>query len=316
MSIFVCISYRDPREAEPFDGRPHRAKARQPGGLENHPARAARHRRLRQLRHHQTIMRYAFICLIHRPGCVIPMSTANHLLVDYLLHPLPSYNRSPRVGAGAAILAIFYLLLFPLIATYIRLLYAVIGTPGFLPLGAERVQIDSAEDSEHSDEKQRRRRRRSSRKARDAEKVDPPADLEQGINNNAHGRAYDLDSVGLESFYTKDVFVCQDDGRPRYCSTCCQFKTDRSHHCRELDRCVRKMDHFCPWYACHSYCCCVDLQSLTCRRVGGVVSETSFKFFIQFVFYTTSFCTFALVVSAYFTAELKRNVSDLINALI
>lgn len=41
------------------------------------------------------------------------------------------------------------------------------------------------------------------------------------------------------------------------------------------------------------------------------MSETSFKFFIQFVFYTATFCTFAVIVSAYFTAEVKRNVSDL-----
>ena len=37
-----------------------------------------------------------------------------------------------------------------------------------------------------------------------------------------------------------------------------------------------------------------------------MVSETSFKFFIQFVFYTFIFCTFALIVCAVFTAELKR----------
>jgi len=40
-----------------------------------------------------------------------------------------------------------------------------------------------------------------------------------------------------------------------------------------------------------------------------VVSETSFNFFIQFVTYTAIFCTFVLIVSAYFTAELKRQVS-------
>jgi hypothetical protein len=45
------------------------------------------------------------------------------------------------------------------------------------------------------------------------------------------------------------------------------------------------------------------------NRVGGVVSETSFKFFIQFLVYTTVFCAFTLIVSAYFTAELKRQVS-------
>lgn len=38
------------------------------------------------------------------------------------------------------------------------------------------------------------------------------------------------------------------------------------------------------------------------------MSETSFKFFIQFVAYTCIFCTFALIVSAYFTAEIRRQV--------
>lgn len=44
-------------------------------------------------------------------------------------------------------------------------------------------------------------------------------------------------------------------------------------------------------------------------RVGGVVSETSFKFFIQFVSYTSMFCIFCLVVYAVSTAELRREVS-------
>jgi hypothetical protein len=48
---------------------------------------------------------------------------------------------------------------------------------------------------------------------------------------------------------------------------------------------------------------------LTGHRVGGVVSETSFKFFIQFVVYTTIFCGYLLIVSAYYTAEIRRNVS-------
>lgn len=51
-----------------------------------------------------------------------------------------------------------------------------------------------------------------------------------------------------------------------------------------------------------------DRTRLTFSRVGGVVSETSFKFFIQFVFYTMVFCLFCLIVCAYFVAELKREV--------
>ena len=39
------------------------------------------------------------------------------------------------------------------------------------------------------------------------------------------------------------------------------------------------------------------------------MSETSFKFFIQFVVYTSIYCGFALIVTAYFTAEIRRDVS-------
>jgi len=51
----------------------------------------------------------------------------------------------------------------------------------------------------------------------------------------------------LRQFYTKDVFTCEGDGRPIWCSTCLNWKPDRTHHCREVGRCVKKMDHFCPW---------------------------------------------------------------------
>jgi palmitoyltransferase len=57
----------------------------------------------------------------------------------------------------------------------------------------------------------------------------------------------DADSPGLEQFYTNDVFVCEADGRPKWCSECGNWKPDRAHHCSSIGRCVRKMDHFCPW---------------------------------------------------------------------
>lgn len=134
-----------------------------------------------------------------------------------------------------------------MVGTYLRLFYNVVWDPGYLPLGAERLQADSASQDSKSNRKHTRRRGKSnSRNLRDTEKEDQTeVDLETGVH--AGGKAFDLDSAGLESFYTKDVFICQEDGRPPYCSKCCQFKTDRAHHCREVDRCVRKMDHFCPW---------------------------------------------------------------------
>lgn len=63
------------------------------------------------------------------------------------------------------------------------------------------------------------------------------------------------DSPGLEAFYSKDVFVCESDGMPKWCSECRSWKPDRAHHSSEYGRCVYKMDHVCPW-------------------MGGIISET------------------------------------------
>ncbi|OJZ90535.1 hypothetical protein ASPFODRAFT_179252 [Aspergillus luchuensis CBS 106.47] len=207
------------------------------------------------------------------------------LCIDYLIRPLPKYSRGSRVGAGIAILVIFYILIVVVIITYLRLLYNITRNPGFLP----RSSPPTKEEQETEPSERPQRRKRKHRRTRTAEKPDKTdIDIERGADGNADGGAIPLDITGLESFYTKDVFVCQEDGRPLYCSTCCRYKPDRAHHCREVDRCVLKMDHFCPW-------------------VGGVVSETSFKFFIQFVFYTLIFCVFSLIICATFTAEIIQD---------
>lgn len=51
----------------------------------------------------------------------------------------------------------------------------------------------------------------------------------------------------LSEWYNREVFVCEPDGKPRWCWHCNCYKPDRSHHCSEVQRCVYKMDHFCPW---------------------------------------------------------------------
>lgn len=179
--------------------------------------------------------------------------------VDYLIHPLPSHNRGSRVGAGAAILVIYYVLLIPMVVSYMRLYYYVLWNPGYLPLGEQKLA-----DDENAKRSKRRRGKGSPRKS-DPEKTNQAdADLERGSNSTSVGSPFQSDIV-LENFYTKDVFVCQDDGRPLWCSTCCQYKTDRAHHCRELGRCVRKMDHFCPWYVINTL---PKLQSLADRTQG------------------------------------------------
>lgn len=85
--------------------------------------------------------------------------------------------------------------------------------------------------------------------------------------------------TSLQEFALKDIYVCESDGLPRWCSHCNIWKPDRSHHSAEVGRCVRRMDHVCPW-------------------VGGVVGETSMKFFVQTVFYGMFYTVYTMVVAA------------------
>ena len=96
---------------------------------------------------------------------------------------------------------------------------------------------------------------------------------------------------GLEEFWQKEVFVCDLRGLPIWCGQCNNWKPDRAHHNQDVGRCTMKMDHFCPW-------------------VGGVVGERSYKFFVQFNFYSFLLSGYTTGVLAYFVAE-KRESSGL-----
>lgn len=93
---------------------------------------------------------------------------------------------------------------------------------------------------------------------------------------------------GLEEFWQRSVFVCNSRGLPIWCSQCENWKPDRAHHNRDVGRCTAKMDHFCPW-------------------VGGVVGERSYKFFVQFNFYSFLLSGYVTGALAYFVAEKKEN---------
>ncbi|RMZ91029.1 hypothetical protein DV736_g1726, partial [Chaetothyriales sp. CBS 134916] len=189
----------------------------------------------------------------------------DRVCVGYLLR---SDHR--RYGPAIAILVIFYLLLLIVLVTYSRLITTVIARPGVVPRG-----------SQYYVEKERKvRRARSS-----LEKDGWDSGSSEGYGKLPKSRR-DGEASSGEDFWHKDLFVCQYDGRPPFCSQCHNYKPTRSHHCSELERCVLKMDHFCPW-------------------IGGIVSETSFKYFILFTFWTTLLTLHVLVVMAFFFAERR-----------
>ncbi|KAL9631145.1 MAG: hypothetical protein Q9164_006045, partial [Protoblastenia rupestris] len=175
--------------------------------------------------------------------------------------------------------------------TYFRLLYTVVASPGYVEYSA---QWHSQDDER---KKTRQPRKKRSETGHDVSEKQPEA------NGNMAGYAYpgpcappstltNEQRPGLQDFFSHDIFVCQGDGRPIWCTHCQNWKPDRAHHCREVGRCVRKMDHFCPW-------------------VGGVVSETSFKFFTQFVGWSTVYCVFNLILMAILNAEYNQKTGTI-----
>lgn len=170
-------------------------------------------------------------------------------IVDYFINPPPDQtSQSPRRSLGAGLLVPFYILLILLLTAYLRVLLTIVWNPGYIPRGPQwqNQQADALDSVKAKGGSGRRRKRSRSNTVRE-KGTRSLGNLEAGLENIAENRAYPFDAPGLETFYLKDVFVCQPDGKPAWCSVCCQFKTDRAHHCREVGRCVRKMDHFCPW---------------------------------------------------------------------
>lgn len=217
-----------------------------------------------------------------------------HVCIDYLLSPpfsLPTLVRR-RTGAAIAVLTIYYILLLLLLTCLGRLIQTILTNPGLVPRGEQYYLEKERTKSKSSDQTERHEYNKESRLSDSSH--DHPGYTPRHLRRSRQRDAKSNHHIQAENFWQKDVFVCGWDGRPPFCSTCYNYKPDRAHHCSELGRCVIKMDHFCPW-------------------VGGIVSETSFKYFIQFTFWAALYCLNTLIVMAYFFARRRQEESGFIN---
>ncbi|KAK4215843.1 DHHC palmitoyltransferase-domain-containing protein [Rhypophila decipiens] len=176
-------------------------------------------------------------------------------------------TRQQKPGTATAFLVVYSLTLLLALIAYLRVLFVIIYNPGVVPLGPNAVT--------QREENKKTRRMLGRQDDIEAKSANPPPDENP-------------DSPGLEAFYSKDVFVCNEDGRPKWCASCCNWKPDRAHHCSELERCCLKMDHFCPW-------------------VGGIVGEPSYKFFTQFTFYATLYWGAVIAATAFALQQSKSS---------
>jgi palmitoyltransferase len=210
--------------------------------------------------------------------------------VDFFL------NERHENGPAITFLTLYFVFFLLTLTTYLRLFLVIQTNPGVTPLGPKAIELK---------EKVKNRPRRE-------------RDLE-AVGRYEARPDDDPDSPGLELFYSKDVFVCETDGRPRWCSTCCNWKVDRAHHCSEIERCVRKMDHYCPWVG--------GIVGETCRSPGPESASaeqtedadreghTAFKFFVQFTFYTALTCI-VVIVAGVICLQAKMRDGDNLDGVI
>lgn len=162
--------------------------------------------------------------------------------MKYFTNPSAGTDVPPREGIAIVFLILYFLLFILMACCYLRLLQVIATNPGYIA-------------------------RKSVRRDRKGHSSQKPEDFPLGAHRavgtingaicKSNGPTLDHLGIlegrmkppaGLEEIYQKDAFICDANGLPIFCNSCWTWKPDRTHHCSELNRCVRRMDHFCPWY--------------------------------------------------------------------
>lgn len=79
------------------------------------------------------------------------------------------------------------------------------------------------------------------------------------------------------SFLYKSLILGLDREDWTVCTRCETYRPPRAHHCRICKRCIRRMDHHCPW-------------------INNCVGERNQKFFLQFLIYVGMLSTYAVTL--------------------
>ncbi|KAF4312079.1 Palmitoyltransferase pfa5 [Botryosphaeria dothidea] len=224
----------------------------------------------------QTIARWSAVTV---PLMILAIvSWASYVVIGKLA--LERLVRRGEHGAGIAVIAVYCVLLFTTAVAYLRIITTIRVDPGLVSLGrgsADEKRRKRKGGRRHHHHRHPREGHGERRKSGGKHHLGNEGVFEDEEGRTWAERQYEEKLKRLEKFVPREVFVCDYDGLPLWCDKCSNWKPDRTHHCSDLG------------------------------RVGGIVSETTMKFFIQFTFYGTLLTLFILIVDAILLARDKSN---------
>lgn len=131
------------------------------------------------------------------------------VIVDYLL------VRHDNKAAAIPILVVNFVLFLFMASSFLRLVYITFFDPPLVPLGPGAINKRNTNSRDRGEKNLRGGIGGSEYGSRDSS-----GDTSRTVASPQD----DPDSPGLETFYTKDVFVCELDGKPKWCSHCANVR--------------------------------------------------------------------------------------------
>lgn len=117
-------------------------------------------------------------------------------------------------SAAIPILVIYFMLFIPMTVCFLRLVHITVFHPPYIQLGPAALR-----------DRQGYKKRGTARPEENGIAMGEynPGNNSGGTLPEITGSNNDPGSPGLELFYTKDIFVCNTDGLPIWCSECCNW---------------------------------------------------------------------------------------------
>ena len=100
----------------------------------------------------------------------------------------------------------------------------------------------------------------------------------------------------MRSIIPPDIYPCDEQGYPIWCSNCQSLKMARTHHSNKLGYCIPRFDHYCIW-------------------IGTVIGRKNYKLFIQLTLSYLLISFIVLISVAVYIPKMKSTVNGNVYAI-